>query len=64
MTGAVLAMVVTLVLAIFALVLLWAFLSGAIPVISNAISGVTDGLKKAVCDKLGITKGLFGCSYF
>jgi hypothetical protein len=49
-SGKVLTMVAELVLAIAALLLLWAFLSGSVPLISGAIDNMVTGFKRMLCN--------------
>ena len=48
-SGKVLTMILELVLAIAALLLLWAFLTGSIPLISGAIENMITGFKNMLC---------------
>jgi hypothetical protein len=49
-SGKVLTMVAELVLAIAALLLLWAFLTGSVPLISGAIDNMVTGFKRMLCN--------------
>jgi hypothetical protein len=49
-SGKVLTMVAELVLAIAALLLLWAFLTGSVPLISQAIENMITGFKRMLCN--------------
>lgn len=55
-SGKVITTVVSLVLAIAALLLLWVFLSGSVPLISQAIENMITGFKRMLCDR-GILSG-------
>ena len=49
-SGKVLTLVAELVMAIVALLLLWAFLTGSVPLISQAIENMITGFKRMLCN--------------
>ena len=51
-SGQVITLIITLVVAIAALVLLVAFTRGAMPAVTQIMEGVISGIKETVCDKL------------
>lgn len=53
-TGKIMTIVMSLIIALIALALLWGFLSMATPNISKAIESSIDGFKKMLCEKLGV----------
>ncbi len=55
-TGKALTIVISLITALMALVLLWAFLTRQMPLITGSIENIIIGLKGAVCDKFGMLK--------
>lgn len=60
-SGKVLTMVAELVMAIAALLLLWAFLTGSVPLISGAIDNMVTGFKRMLC---GIGLLSVACKWF
>lgn len=52
-TGKVLTIIISLVIALIALILLWAFLTKSTPLISEAVENTISGFKKMLCEKLG-----------
>ncbi len=52
-SGKILTVILTLVIALIALILLWTFLTKATPLISNAIENTISGFKNMLCEKFG-----------
>ena len=59
-SGAVLTMVIALIVAIAAIIVLWLFLSGSVKFVSDAVTGVVQGILCWFCDKMGLAKWLVG----
>jgi len=64
-SGKVLTMVVTLIIAVVGLVILWVFLSASMPQIAKAVEDLIYGFKKKLCDSMpavvsNICKGVLG----
>ena len=51
-SGQVITLIITLTIAIAALVLLIAFTKGAMPAVTQIMAGVIAGIKETVCDKI------------
>jgi len=51
-SGQVITLIITLTIAIAALVLLLAFTKGAMPAVTQIMEGVIAGIKETVCDKI------------
>ncbi len=51
-TGKVLTVVISLVIALVVLALLWSFLTKAMPLISKAIENTIIGFKRTLCERL------------
>ena len=61
-SGKVITIVISLVIAIIALVLLWGFLSGSMPFITKVVENIISGIKKMFCDQLPwLTRWMWGC---
>jgi hypothetical protein len=52
MSGEVLAMVVTLIVAAAGLILLWAFLTNSMPLITQSVENLIKGFKNAICESM------------
>lgn len=52
-SGKVLTVILTLVIALIALILLWTFLTKSTPLISNAIENTISGFKNMLCETFG-----------
>ena len=53
-SGKVLTLVISLVIAIVALILLWSFLQDAMPFLTTAVENAIDGFKALICEKMPI----------
>jgi hypothetical protein len=51
-TGKVLTMVVTLIVAAAALILLWAFLTNSMPLITQSVENMIRGFKNSICENM------------
>ncbi len=65
-SGKVLTIVISLVIAIGALILLWSFLQKMMPLITKSVENITIGFKEQMCKNIPvlswpIVKDLFGC---
>ncbi len=58
LTGKVMTVVISLIIALIVLVLLWTFLTGATPLISKVIENTITGFKNMLCEKWGIGSGI------
>lgn len=52
-SGKVLTIIISLIMALIALVLLWAFLTKQMPLITESIENIITGLRDAICEKFG-----------
>ena len=55
-SGKVLTIIMSLVIAFMALILLWAFLTGGMPLVTQLIENMVTGLKKMICEKTRIPR--------
>lgn len=53
-SGKVLTIVISLVIAVAALILLWLFLTGAMPLVISTVEDLVHGFKKMLCDSMPI----------
>jgi hypothetical protein len=53
-SGKALTIVISLITALIALVLLWAFLTKQMPLITESIENIITGLRNAICEKFGM----------
>lgn len=53
-SGKVLTMVISLVIAIVALILLWSFLQEAMPFVTNSVDMAVASFKRMICDNIPI----------
>lgn len=65
-SGKVLTIVISLVIAIGALILLWSFLQKMMPLITKSVENIISGFKEEMCKNISgwskpIVKGLLGC---
>lgn len=51
-SGKVLTIVVSLVIAVAALIVLWLFLTGAMPLVTGTVADLVHGFKKMICDSM------------
>jgi len=51
MSGKVLSTVITLIIALFALVLLWNFLLSTSPLLKISVENITNSFRSSICDK-------------
>ena len=53
-SGKVLTMVVSLVIAVAALIVVWLFLTGTMPLVTNAVENLISGFKRMICSQIPV----------
>lgn len=51
-SGKVLTMVVSLVIGVAALIVVWLFLTGTMPLVTNAVENLVTGFKRMICQNM------------
>lgn len=54
MTGKILTVIISLVIALVALILLWGFLQKAAPLITQSVENMISGFKEMICEKMAL----------
>lgn len=64
-SGKVLTIVVSLVIAVAALIVVWLFLTGTMPLVTKAVENMVSGFKRMICSQIPILNSpagpLLGC---